>query len=450
MTPESRVRPTPSAPEGWPGSLGDAAYYGPLGRLVRAVAPLTEADPAALLLQHLVMFGSIVGRGMYFTAEGARHYAALYAVLVGLSSKSRKGSSYAVAKKGMLLVDPALGNPGRSEKGLSSGEGLLFAVRDSMVGPDGIEIDGVPDKRCLVVESEFASTLKVMARPGNTLSPVLRGAWDGEALGTLTKNNRVTATGSHISLIGHVTRDELRRYLTETEAGNGFGNRILWCCVRRARVLPEGGDLDSVDLDALTAPLRLAATVAAQDRLVVRDDEARAFWNAIYEDLSEGKPGLFGALTGRAEAQVMRLALIYAAADGTFVVGRKHLEAALEVWRYCEESVRYIFGDAVGDPIADEINRALRQSGSLTRTEIRDLLGRNQPAPRVDRALALLVETGAARMTSDASGNGRPVERWFRVGYDINDRSQARYVAERSVDPYDINDINDKRSAKGE
>jgi len=37
---------------------------------------------------------------------------------------------------------------------------------------------GIDDKRLLVAESEFANVLKVMTREGNTLSPVLRGAWD--------------------------------------------------------------------------------------------------------------------------------------------------------------------------------------------------------------------------------------------------------------------------------
>ena len=40
------------------------------------------------------------------------------------------------------------------------------------------------------------------------------------------------ATDAHISIIGHITREEARRELTETESANGFGNRIRgWQCV---------------------------------------------------------------------------------------------------------------------------------------------------------------------------------------------------------------------------
>ena len=34
------------------------------------------------------------------------------------------------------------------------------------------------------------------------------------------------ATDAHISVIGHITTDELRRSLTRTEAANGFANRL--------------------------------------------------------------------------------------------------------------------------------------------------------------------------------------------------------------------------------
>ena len=70
--------------------------------------------------------------------------------------------------------------------------------------------DGVLDKRLFVIESEFANVLKVMAREGNTLSPVLRRAWDTGDLRTLTKNSPARATGAHISIIGHITRQENR------------------------------------------------------------------------------------------------------------------------------------------------------------------------------------------------------------------------------------------------
>ena len=105
----------------------------------------------------------------------------------------------------------------------------------------------------------------------------------------------------------------------------------------------------------------------------------RRLWHQVYGRLSAGRPGMLGAMTNRAEAQVMRLACLYAVGDMSYVVRPEHLRAALAVWRYCLQSAAYLFGDRLGDPVADEILTALKGAcpASLTRSHItRDLLGR--------------------------------------------------------------------------
>jgi hypothetical protein len=149
-----------------------------------------------------------------------------------------------------------------------------------------------------------------------------------------------------------------------------------------------------------------------------RDDEAREIWHSVYPSLSEGKPGLLGAMIARAEAQVMRLACIYAVLDCSQVIRKEHLCAALALWDYCEASARYIFGDVLGDPTADEILRCLKgQSSGLTRTDIRNLFQRNKNKAEIDRALKALLEGGFARVTvEETKGNIRGTERWRAMG----------------------------------
>jgi len=81
---------------------------------------------------------------------------------------------------------------------------------------------------------------------------------------------------------------------------------------------------------------------ASMPREMARDDEARSLWAAEYPRLSEGEPGLLGAILGRAEAHVLRLSLIYAVLDQSPVVRMEHLRAALAVWDYAEASARLI------------------------------------------------------------------------------------------------------------
>lgn len=123
-------------------------------------------------------------------------------------------------------------------------------------------------------------------------------------------------------------------------------------------------------------------------------------------------PGLFGAITTRAEAQVLRLSVLYAALDGDSAIRLPHLMAALAVWEYAEESVRYIFGDATGDPVADRIIEALRMHGELARTQISQLSQRHTPTARISQALNLLAASGKARFETRRT-EGRPTEIWF-------------------------------------
>ncbi len=407
----------------WPAPLADAAYYGLAGEIVRAIEPQSEADPVAILVQLLVLVGNCIGRTPYFAVEADRHHTNLNVVTVGETSGGRKGVALNRARQPLALVDGAW-EAQRVKGGLSSAEGLIWQVRDAIYkwekGKDGgdpvavMTDPGATDKRFVATETEFASVLRQFQRDGNTLSNLIRDAFDRGTLETLVKNNPAKATGAHISISGHITKDELLRYLDSTEAANGLGNRIAWLCVRRSKELPDGGE--AIDLTPFTRWLDDALHTARTIGEMHRDEEARALWHREYGRLTEGKPGLLGAMVARAAPIVLRLSMIYALLDGSAVIRAPHLEAALAIWAYAEASARWIFGDTLGDPVADEILRALRAAPSgLTRTEIySSLFGRNQSAARIGRGLASLVEKSLTRWEREETG-GRPGERWFAV-----------------------------------
>src|SRR5262249_7386599 len=146
--------------------------------------------------------------------------------------------------------------------------------------------------------------------------------------------------------------------------------------------------------------------------LMTLDDEARDLWWDVYADLSEGKPGLVGSVMGRAEAHVRRIACMYALLDGSNMVKRVHLEAALEIWRYAEDSARYIFGESLGDPVADQVLQALKEAGQdgLTRTEISTALNKHANKAAIGRALRSLTETSRVKSITEETG-GRSAER---------------------------------------
>ena len=412
----------------WPSPLTKEALYGLSGEFVSLVEPHTESDPVALLSQFQSAFGNIIGTTAYFQVEADRHYLKVWPVLVGETSKGRKGTSLGHPKEIFRKIDPDWVQH-RFMGGLSSGEGLIWQVRDEITKTEpirgkgritggGLEVvvdEGVSDKRLFVVEQEFASTLRVIGRDGNTLSPTIRQAWDGGDLRILTRNSPVNATGAHISIVGHITRDELRRYLDRTEIGNGFANRFLWLCVRRSKVLPEGGRINEVNFDEITRRLTRIIEFAKEAGKLTKDERARGLWAEVYPDLSAGKPGLLGSVTSRAEAQVMRIACLYALLDESPIIRVEHLLAALALWDYSDRSAKYIFGDATGDEVADRILEGIRRNPvGLTRTEIRDLFSRHVKESSISRALSLLEGLNLIRVVRKGTA-GRPIERWVAM-----------------------------------
>jgi hypothetical protein len=387
----------------WP-RLRREALHGLAGDVVRAIEPQSEADPAAILMQFLAAAGNIVGTSPACEVESTTHRLNLFAVLVGESSKARKGTSWNHIRNLCGCVD-AKWTKERVTSGLSSAEGLIAEVQDDPENPR--------DRRLLIVQAEFASTLKVMSREGNTLSAILRSAWDSDVLRTLVKRDPQTATGAHISLVGHITRPELLRYLSDTEQHNGFANRFQWCSVRRSKCLPEGGRVPPTQMEGLAERLLAVVKWARTCGLLKRDEQARKLWAAVYPKLSEGLPGLLGAATSRAEAQVLRLSAIYAVLDMSAIIRVEHLRAALAVWDYCFESARFIFGDATGDPVADRIREGLETAGAdgMTRTQIRDLFKRHESTERISTALTQLKSLRIAWKQVVAT-DGRSVERW--------------------------------------
>jgi hypothetical protein len=346
-------------------------------------------------------------------------------LLVGDTSTGRKGMSWSHIAAVMAEVDREWATT-RVLAGLSSGEGLIYHVRDpredqepirergKVTGYQTVITDaGIQDKRLLALETEFGKTLRVSRREGNTLSAVIRQAWDHGSLRVLTKTNPVAATGAHISIVAHVTPRELRQELKTTDMASGFINRFLLLLVRRSQCLPEGGTVDPLALGELVQRFTAATASARRAPTIMRADDAREHWRAVYPQLTRERSGLVGAISNRAPAHVLRLACLYALADASTLIQVAHQQAALALWTYAEISATTIFGIRIGHRLADYLLALLRSTpAGLTRTQIRDALGRNRHADEISEALRLLEDYGLAVKVQLTDGMGRPTTRW--------------------------------------
>jgi hypothetical protein len=324
-----------------------AAFSGLPGLVVRSLEAHSEADPAAILLTFLTEFGSMVGPMAEVKVGFAHHPPALFVALVGRTSRSRKGT--ATADMGGLMRHVEEGWHQRHQvSGFGSGEALVEHASNQ------------PGEAIYMVESELARVLAVASREGSSASSALRSAWDFQRMEHRIRRHVYDAPPAPVSMVGHITLSELRddrHGLRPVEVMNGFGNRVLWIFVDRRRIVPNLEPIPQEVLTPLVRRIREALVAGRKAGAVRRSPDADDLWADLYRRMADDDgAGLVDALTARAEAQVLRLSLIYALTDGKNEIARGHLEAAWEVWRYCRWSAQRVWvGRGTGDPDVDRI-----------------------------------------------------------------------------------------------
>jgi hypothetical protein len=363
--------------------LDPQALIGLPGEIVTGIDPFTEAASVAVLLNLLVSFGVAAGDSSHCEVQNDLHPARLYAILVGSTSQSRKGLSWSSVKRLWELAERDWLKT-QVENGLSTGEGLIARLDESK------------QKNVLILEEEYGRVLTVAHRPENTLSAVLRNAWDRGTLSVMTRNNRLRSDGNHVGLIGHITAEELTSLMGGVSMANGFGNRHLFALVQRSKLLPDGARPPEKMMQEFAKNLKKALFFARQRRVVNRDDEARELWHDVYGKLGDTTNRVLDALTSRADPQVVRLSLAYSLLDRSTVITLKHLEAAIALWGYCRESVHSIFAKSTGDPNADRI-LAMLAGAPMTGDEIYHAFSGHLHKVDRERALSLLMAQGLVR-----------------------------------------------------
>lgn len=407
LAPDHQEQVAPDLPHtddgGWP-VLEPVAFHGPAGAYALEADPFTEADRVGVLVSVLVPAGCAINRGPHMLAGNDQHPAAIFAALVGKTASAGKGTASAVGRAVMEVAAPDF-MASRVMSGFGSGEAVVDAVRD---GGEGDE--GAPDTRLFQLEAEMARMLKNASREGSILSMTIRDGWDGRRLQVRSRAKTSVASRHHLGVVGHITVEELRARLTDVETYGGFSNRFIWVCVKRSKRLPSGGNVPPEIIEYHGQRIGAAIRAARSVQLVKRTGAAEARWADIYNELADDEPGgLLGAVIARSAPQVLRLSLLYALLDGSQVVDLEHVEAAHALWRYCRGSAAFIFGDVVGDEVADRLLFGLKGAGDrgLDFTAQSQLFSRHVPRARLDAARAYLEERGLA-VTREEPTAGRP------------------------------------------
>lgn len=401
--------------------LRPEAFHGPIGEYVQVVAPHTEAHEAAVLIPALVMYGALIGRSPAQYLDGARHGTNLFVAVLGPTSFGRKGSGVRRARRLISELDPDF-SKANVAGGLSTGEGLIFRLRDaSATATDGESKSaepGVTDKRLLVMEDELGVALRRASGRENSLLQIVRLAWDGDTLQTMTRRHAMTATDPHVCIVAQGTPGELVALTSSADFAGGTLNRFLFCYTERVRLLPDGGDPPAERIAPLLRRLHIALGDARKiSRLALAEPGAGVWWRDHYAQLTTGAPGRHGDATRRAAPMVRRLAAIYALSEGRREITVRDLEAALAVWDYSFASAARVFGRAALSDRAARLLAAIDAAGrhGASRSDLRAVVGNSVPAREIVQALGELRDAGLARVAHSTDTGGRPREIWRSV-----------------------------------
>lgn len=416
----------------FPTSMSEEAFIGPIGRWAKMVLPRTEACLENLLMSGLIAFGNALGRSCYYQVGSTKHFTNEFLLIVGRSAKARKGTGLSEARALMRELDPTWAKF-RVKSGLSSGEGLIHQIRDEIrklepikdkgrvTGYQEVVVDaGVTDKRLLLVEEEFSRVLKMGKREDNTTSDVIRLAWDSHDLQVTAKKAGEEASDPHVSIIGQITREEFGAVVSPTDLSNGLLNRFLFCAVNRSKLLPvQVKGPDPAQLGEIVEELKAVIDEAKNRPYQLHmTSDASQLWAEFYRQLPD-RDGLIGNVTARAEAHIIRIAMIYAVSEGIADIDVRHLEAAIAVWTYCEASVEWVFqreAESDAKNLDEPLLEALAESAGkgMKRSEIsKTVFKGNRSSDEIRTILHRLAEKRRIKCHKVKRSTGKPVEVWY-------------------------------------
>jgi hypothetical protein len=422
----------------------DDMMYGPAREVVEKMAEYNEGHPAAIYLNLLVSLGNAFGRHVHFRINSTDHYTNEFLACVGQSSYGRKGSARDTVNQFMKLVDPQWTK--RILTGFGSGEAIINEIRDSMQqsvairGKKGeassfqtITVPGVEDKRLCIRESELSNVFTMASKDGSLAGAIIRNGWDGNALGNTVKGKSSSGFSMsarceepHLSITGDISIPELKSSLPEHSESNGFGNRFLYCHSHRTKKCPNGGPEMNWEEGQLLVHFYKVVQFAKKCTGIALENDpapnhkgymplsgaAEKAWSRMYLSLDEAankQDDMASQMTARGPAHIRRLAVILALIDLSNVVETHHLQAARDIWEYCEDSAQFIFrGSSKGQ---DRILTWVKKNGPATVGQVRrGLYHGHKESSWVRAKLFSLVQKGQMTVTSKPDERGKDRE----------------------------------------
>ena len=415
----------------------DSNYYGIIGDLVNLIKNETEASSEAIYAQCLIFLGNLCDRKFYFQINGSSIYTNEYALVIGKTSKARKGTSLRACS---YFFKKSWGDKFNSRiiRGISTGEGIVWALRDPVTiqqqdkqGKLKLKVidPGVTDKNAILIEEEFSKPLKNAKRETNNLSEVLRIAYDCENLQSLSKIQPAKVADPNISIIGHTTKEEFIQTLNSIEKDNGMLNRMLFIHSYRKNIISRPIGFDKIEgVESIVFDLILLKDFIekSDSTEIIFSEDAQTWWDEFYNKHANQEDSINENLKGRTEVHLLKLAMILAIADKEIIIDKIHLEKAKTLVDYSNTSIDYIFSNGIQTKNISSLVVGFIQSkgGSCTRSSIsHELFKRKKKSFEIDHIRDSMVSDSKLDIAHDNN-----TEIWILATYRHGDIGDMPFV----------------------
>jgi hypothetical protein len=390
------------------------AWQGLFSDYRELVADTTEAADAFHFATFLQVFGCTIGRSL-FVYHATRLYPNFFVCLVGRSGLTRKDTAWSrgsdILNRLFTYPDDERNPPFRVVKGIRSYEGLLD------------ELSGVRKVRLIQVGELLSILAKAKQDSLGNIIPALTELYDSpDILNPPVHQKEVKPSNEpFLSIMAGTTQDWLQKALTEQDIYGGFANRWLYFSGAAKDPLPNPAKVNPSNRNKLVSNLneiREWAESVPDGEILISPEAAALFENYYREHYRRcQEPGLIPTLIVRIQDFIWKMALLYAANNKSTVISANHIEAAMAVGTYLEESVKEVFssfGMSNGKAQEMKLLHLLRTEGRPM--SLRDIYRRlNMSARDLDNLAAPLLKIALIKTSPQNNKSGRSVKRYELV-----------------------------------
>ena len=286
---------------------------------LRLVAPTTSSPDIYHLAAILTVAGTMVGRriGGYL---GENQWPILHTVLVGETGLTKKDTA----------MNRALATMMHSERGSFHN---MFTVL-SGVGSAEALADQLGTSNVLLRLSEFSGFLHKARQPATAnLRPMITELWNcGPEYSLITRGNPIRIQNPTMSLLAAIPPETLTREMTGEDIQSGFANRLLFVYGTGKQAIARPPQPNWEELGLLASEMRELIASYAPGTVLPFSQQAGDYYDEWFYDFVRRSylTELERQMAQRVPAYVVRVALLYAIADGADEIGLSHAEAGRE------------------------------------------------------------------------------------------------------------------------